>query len=276
MKRLIILSGLPGLWLGVVLLLLAPAGAMAEEDAWNARLKPFYFQDQPIEDGKDVIGLETPVRAEDGAMVPTRILSHIPQTPEHYISDLWLIIDKNPSPLARHFQLTPRSGKADMELRIRVDAYSPVRVVARTNDGRLYMTERFVKASGGCSAPAGTDLESAMKRLGKIRMRTRLEDTLLNPVATTLAISHPNITGLQKDQVTTLFIPPHYVKSIKVEFEGETIFNAETDISISENPNFRFYFVPGKAGTLTATVTDTEGKVFVQEQELTGEAPASS
>ena len=237
--------------------------------AWQTRLKAHYFADKTILDGNELLSLDLPVRAEDGAMVPLRITGKQPQTPEQHIRQLWLIIDENPSPLAGHFQLSPKNGKADMEMRIRVNAYSPVRVVAETQDDQLYMVERFVKASGGCSAPVGSDIESAMARLGKIRLKTKLSENLLNPMATTLAISHPNITGLQKDQVTTLFIPPHYVKSIKVDFEGETVFSAETDISISENPNFRFYFVPGKEGKLTTTVTDTEGKVFTNTEQIT-------
>lgn len=236
--------------------------------AWTQRLKPHFFKDQDLLEGSHLINIDAPTRAEDGAMVPIAITSLMPQSPEHYIQEMWLIIDNNPSPLAGHFSFSAQSGKADMELRIRVDAYSPVRVIAKTNQGKFYMTAQFVKAAGGCSAPMGTDIDAAMKRLGKIRLKTHLSESLLHPVATTLAISHPNITGLQKDQVTTLFIPPHYVKAVKVEFEGQPIFSAETDISISENPNFRFYFIPGQAGTLTATVTDTKGNVFVSEKPL--------
>ena len=33
------------------------------------------------------------------------------------------------------------------------------------------MTKKFVKASGGCSAPIGADLDAAMKRLGKMKFR---------------------------------------------------------------------------------------------------------
>ncbi|MEZ5477230.1 MAG: quinoprotein dehydrogenase-associated SoxYZ-like carrier [Thiolinea sp.] len=238
-------------------------------EAWQSRLKDHFFPQQNLLDGHALITVDIPARAEDGAMVPVRITSLMEQTPEHYIKEMWLIIDNNPSPLAGHFKLSANSGKADMELRIRVDAYSPVRLIAQTNDDKLYMTAHFVKASGGCSAPAGTDLQTAMEKLGKMRIKTRLSESLLNPVATTLAISHPNISGLQKDQVTTLFIPPHYIRSVQVDFAGEPVFSAETDISISENPVFHFYFVPGQEGILKATVTDTEGNVFVSEEKLT-------
>jgi sulfur-oxidizing protein SoxY len=45
---------------------------------------------------------------------------------------------------------------------------------------------------------------------------------------------------------------------------GQPVFSAETDISISENPNFRFYFVPARSGELRAEITDTDGARFTK------------
>ena len=43
--------------------------------------------------------------------------------------------------------------------------------MAETSDGQLYVVERFVKAAGGCSAPALKDKEVAMARLGKMQLK---------------------------------------------------------------------------------------------------------
>ena len=59
------------------------------------------------------------------------------------------------------------------------------------------------------------------------------------------------------DQVTHLYAPPHYVKHIDIAYNGKQIMSAETDISISENPNFRFYFLPRQDGTLTVEAVDS-------------------
>jgi len=239
-----------------------------QNERWDNLLKEFYFADTSIIESDELFDFTIPYRAEDGALVPIKITAKKPQTQDHFIKSLWIIIDKNPKPLAGTFQFSPLNGKADLAMRIRVDAYSPVRVIAATNDEKYYMVSHFVKSSGGCSAPASSDAATALARLGKIRLKTpgiRLFD---KPVQTRLAISHPNTSGLQKDQVTTLFIPPHYISKIDVKFEGESIFSAETDISISENPNFKFYFVPTKAGVLTTEVTDTEGNKFTQSKKL--------
>lgn len=244
--------------------------SVVEDPVWQNQLRTHYFSDRSITESDEVIQLEAPVRAEDGAVVPIRIHAKIPQTAERYIKTVSLIVDRNPQPLAGKFNFTANSGKADLALRIRVNEYSPVRVVAETNDGQLYMHRVFVKASGGCSAPVGTDLDAAMARLGKVRIKTKNFLALDQPVATQLAVSHPNITGMQKDQVSLLFIPPHFVTDVKVQYNGEVIFTAETTISVSENPNFRFYFVPRKQGVLTAEITDSEGMKFTRQYAFNG------
>jgi sulfur-oxidizing protein SoxY len=47
------------------------------------------------------------------------------------------------------------------------------------------------------------------------------------------------------------------VKKIQVSFNNKPIMTAKTDIAISTDPNFRFYFVPESAGELKAEITDT-------------------
>ncbi|NIO42301.1 MAG: quinoprotein dehydrogenase-associated SoxYZ-like carrier, partial [Burkholderiales bacterium] len=52
------------------------------------------------------------------------------------------------------------------------------------------------------------------------------------PAQAQLMLRHPNTTGLQMDQVTRLYSPAHFVKLVKVTFNGEAVFSAETDITI--------------------------------------------
>lgn len=252
-------------------LCLCSATLHAETDQnaiWENGLRKLNFSDRPIIESDEVIKLTAPQRADDGSIVPIKILAQIPQTKERYIKTITLLIDKNPIPTAGKFHFTPRSGRADLALRIRLNEYSTVRAIAEMNDGNLYMTSQFVKASGGCSAPVGTDLETAMARLGKIRFRTDADTALSSPVATQLAISHPNITGLQMNQITRNYEPALFVKKINVSFAGEEIFSAETDISVSENPNFRFYFVPEHKGELRAIIVDSAGQKFTQSYDI--------
>lgn len=261
-----------GFWLLLAGLLFSTLSLAAgeEETAWVGGLKQKYFGDRAIVEGTDVIELTAPYRAEDPALAPISVSAKFPQGKDKYIKTITLIVDNNPTPFAAAFHFTPDSGKADIALRMRLNAYTYVRAIAETNDGKLSMNKVYVKASGGCSAPLGADLEAAMARLGK--MKFKLEGDKLNPQQPNLAqllISHPNITGMQMDQISRMIKPAHFVDEVKVSFNGKPIMSAQTDIAVSADPNFRFYFVPDQAGELKAEIKDNLGKSFSYSQAVT-------
>jgi sulfur-oxidizing protein SoxY len=247
-------------WLGLIVLLVTSTFAVAEtndEAEWNNVLKDQFFAGKTIAETTDVIELDAPYRAEDPALVPLKITSKIKQSKDHYIKKILVLIDKNPFPFVGEFDFTPDSGKADIAMRVRINSYSYVRAIAQMNDGRLYMSKQFVKASGGCSAPIGADMDAAMKRLGKMKFRLHDGIKTSEPTLVQLLISHPNVTGMQMDQISRFLKKSHFIKKISVSFNDKPILTAKTDIAISSDPNFRFYFVPDKAGVLKAEFTDT-------------------
>ena len=75
---------------------------------------------------------------------------------------------------------------------------------------------------------------------------------------------HPNDTGFELNQVTVMYIPPHFVRAIRVSYDGQMLFDAETDFSVSENPSWRFNFLPraDRGGRLTAEVDDSKDAHF--------------
>lgn len=235
------------------------AGEQSRVDVWQAFLKPRYFEGKEIVEDKTVIDLRTPYRAEDAAFTPVTITAQFPQTPERYIETLYVIVDNNPEPLAGTFHLTPDMGRADLALRLRIDNYTNVRAIAVLNTGEHHMVANFVKAQGGCSAPLGSDFAKAMEHIGTMNFRTvgarNPDDTIVGQ----LMLSHPNVTGMQKDQKTQLIRPAHYVKAVKLYLDDKLIMTAETGISISEDPSFRFFFKPAGGGELRADVVDSKG-----------------
>ena len=126
----------------------------------------------------------------------------------------------------------------------------------RKPDGKLNMVRSSSKASGGCSAPIGADLEEAMKRLGKVKFRLDEQIQTSQPAQAQLMISHPNITGMQMDQMTRFVRKSHFIDRLTVSFNDKPVLNAKLDIAISADPNFRFYFVPDKVGELKAEFSD--------------------
>jgi sulfur-oxidizing protein SoxY len=239
----------------------------AESVVWK-KVHASVFGDAQLESADFVIMLDTPQRAEDAAVVPLAIRARFPQTKDRYIEKIWLIIDNNPSPIAAVFNFTLESGRADIETRVRIEEYTYVRAVALTNDGKLYMATNYVKASGGCSAPAGKDAMAARANLGKMRLRVGDGIESGRPAIAQLMISHPNDSGLAMDQVTRSYATPHFVRSIEVRYGGKLVMNADVDFSISENPNFRFYFVPNGEGELDAKVVDNQDLEFSARTKL--------
>ena len=233
-----------------------------ETAVWGKVKRSLFEQRTVSNDARGVLELVTPVRAEDAAVVPIAIRTKLEQRPERYIRRIYLIVDNNPSPIAATFELTPESGRADLETRIRIEEYTYVRAVAELSDGRLVADSRYVKASGGCSAPAGKDPAAAAARIGRMRLAVNDEVRWNRPALAQLMISHPNDSGLVMDQATRLYTPAYYVRTIRVTYAGRPILTAAIDFSISENPNFRFYFVPAGAGELKAEAIDTKDLKF--------------
>jgi sulfur-oxidizing protein SoxY len=261
------------LWSGAAPLLAATDLAPSSDVAREADLNPIWqkarmslFRDRAIDMNSPLIRLEAPVRAEDAAVVPIAVRTSMPQTAQRYISKIHLFIDQNPSPYIGTFEFTPDSGIAGIETRVRIEEYSYVRAVAELNDGTLVGAVRFVKASGGCSAPAGKDAIAARANAGKIKWRI---DALLKPgepAAVQLMVSHPNSSGLVMDQLTRMYETPMFVRTVQVSYGGKPIMTADVNFSISENPNFRFYFVPQGAGELEAEIQDSNSTVFQARQ----------
>lgn len=240
----------------VILLTPQMVSAAKDESNWNNIIRNQYFSSAPIEESNSMIEIVAPYRAEDPALVPIKINSKINQSADRYIKKITVFVDKNPFPFVGEFEFTPYSGKADLAMRVRVNTYSYIRAIAEMNDGKLYMTKKFVKASGGCSAPLGADLDAAMKRLGKMKFRLNKSIKPGDPTLAQLLISHPNITGMQMDQVTRFIKKSHFIDQLKVTFDNKPVLTAKIDIAISADPNFRFYFIPNKSGKLKAEFSD--------------------
>lgn len=257
-----------GLLAGLLIVLSMPglAATDAAEDAarWDI-LQDMYFKDRPVEDAGALIRIDAPARAHDAALVPVRIEVE----PSLRLKSLSLLVDKNPVPLAATFRFGPASAGSGIETRVRVNEYTNLHAVGETQDGRLLMTAVYVKAAGGCSAPAVKDPQEAMARLGRIKVKLPERLSPGSPATVQVMISHPNSSGLQFDQVSRTYIPAHYIRSIVIRAGGQTVLEADTDISISEDPNLRFSVLPTAGGSLDVVAQDTKGATFTHSVPLT-------
>ena len=129
----------------------APADEAAAREARWAELQRAIFPNRTVEDGTHILQLEAPGRALDAALVPLTVTTS-GKTP---VTNVYLIIDNNPGPLAGRFTFGEAADPSVLKVRMRVNTYTNIHAVAEGSDGKLYSVEKFVKAAGGCAAPAG-------------------------------------------------------------------------------------------------------------------------
>jgi sulfur-oxidizing protein SoxY len=223
------------------------AAAPEPDDPWPDLARDI-FKGRPLVDGTGLISIEMPYRAEDAAIVPVTLRTTLPAGDTRAVKTITLVIDQNPSPVAATFTVDP--GVSMISTRVRVNSYTNVHAVAELSDGSLHVTQTYVKASGGCSAPAARNTQEAPAS---------------TPREAQIMIRHPNNSGLQMDQVTRLYVPLFIVDGLRVWQGDQLLLAMDGGISISEDPNIRFTYRPNGAAKFRAEARDTEGHVFRAE-----------
>lgn len=253
---------------------ISPAMALGASDDESERLARWkeiqttIFGDRKLEPTDSLVKIDAPARAMDASLVPITLT--MPE--KDRIAGLHLVIDDNPSPYAAKFTFGPAADPGEIKLRVRVNNYTNLHAVAETKDGKLMEAVKFVKASGGCSAPMGMSDEEAMKGMGEMRMKFAGEAMSGKPVEATLMIRHPNFSGMQMNQITRDYTPARYITKIEVSRGSAGIFTFDGDISISSNPVIGFSFVPQGGEAIRVVAVDNQNGRW--EQSFT--APAAS
>ncbi len=254
-------------------LLGATSSARAQEDdpgtratRWHA-LQQALFPGRVMKDGAGVIKLDAPPRALDAALVPVAIdLSDVKP-----IKGVYLVIDGNPSPMAGHFTFGPKADPHSLKLRVRVDQYTDIHAIAESQDGQLFVSARFVKASGGCSAPAGSDDTAALADMGRMKLHLIGDFAVGKPAQAVLMVRHPNFNGMQMNQITRYYTPARFIRTIDATYEGASIFHLDSDISMSTDPVITFGFVPKAAGQMKIVVRDSKDATFAHTFDVPGD-----
>jgi sulfur-oxidizing protein SoxY len=247
----------------------APAQAVTvgqdqpSEETWNS-IRGDIFKSRPILDGSGLVVLDAPRRAEDSAIVPIGMRVNFAGDDKRTLQSLTLVIDENPAPVAGTFTIGPRSGVTSISTRVRVNSYSYVRVVAELSDGQLYGVKAYVKASGGCSAPASSNSDATKAMLGQMKFRAFRPESDTLPEAQ-IMLRHPQNSGLQMDQVTRLYVPPFFIENLTIWQGDDLVVAMDGGIAISEDPNIRFNYKPNGAASFHTEAIDTSKNLFKDE-----------
>jgi len=151
-----------------------------------------------------------------------------------------------------------------------VDQYTDMHAVAETQDGQLYVATKFVKAAGGCSAPAGADDAAALHDIGRMKLHLLGEFTTGKPVQAQLLVRHPNFNGMQMNQITRYYTRARFIRTIDAAYAGQAIFHLDSDISLSSDPVITFGFVPQAKGRMQVIVRDSDNATFDRSFDIPG------
>src|SRR5215203_6123907 len=119
----------------------------AKNDA-EELMKKFAGGKEPV---KGRVKLDLPQIAENGNTVPMTVSVESPMTDASYVTDILIVADQNPRAGVVHFRLSPLSGVAEANTRIRLAETQNVIALARMNDGAVFTDSKLVKVTiGGC------------------------------------------------------------------------------------------------------------------------------
>jgi sulfur-oxidizing protein SoxY len=247
-----------------------PAVAQDQDDQNRAarwkQLQESLFPHRSVLDSGGIISVDAPPRALDAALVPVEL--HI--SGKKPVKAVYLVIDDNPAPMAAHFVFGPKSDPRELKLRVRVNAYTNIHAIAETQNGELHAATQFVKAAGGCSAPAGSDDAAALADLGRMKFRLLGDFNIGKPVQAQLMIRHPNFNGMQMNQLTRYFTPARFIRSIDASYDGGQVFHMDADISLSTDPVITFGFVPNAKGQMKVVAQDSNNATFDRTFDVPG------
>ena len=98
-----------------------------------------------------------PLRSAYGASVPVKVVSKLAQKPELYVRRLFIVVDKEPSPVAAVLDLTTEVGRPISRPACASTSTATCAWSASFPTASCTPTRRYVKTSGGCSAPPNRD-----------------------------------------------------------------------------------------------------------------------
>jgi len=245
--------------IGMMALTAAPLNLQAGE-TWDY-LKPDVFGDRPILDGKGIVLLKAPDRPEDQRKVPVQVIASL--LDGRTIKSVTIVLDENPMPVSAVFDIGGARTHVDLGLSFRLGRATDIRAVVETSDGKLYMTERFVKFAGGqsaCTAPPEGNPEEILANMGKMSLsheHSQIAATLVRPKVH-LVLSHPNHTGMVLDPVTLYYTPMRMVEEVVVSQGEERVFTMHGSITLSQDPTIDFDYKVNGAQQLSVVFKDTD------------------
>jgi len=109
--------------------------ARATPETMAAAIKTF-TGGKPVADGR--VKLEISLLVENGNSVPLSVTVDSPMTRQDHVKRIGIFNEKNPLPEVLTFHLTPRSGRAQVASRMRLNDTQFITAIAEMSDGSFW------------------------------------------------------------------------------------------------------------------------------------------
>lgn len=119
----------------------AQPAAGARELTLQEMIGPIVGAAVPVREG---VRLQLPALADNGLLVPARVVVDSPMTVEHHVRRIVLLSSRNPVTRMAVFHLGPWSGRAEVGTRVRLAGTQRVVALAELSDGRFRLAEAEV------------------------------------------------------------------------------------------------------------------------------------
>jgi sulfur-oxidizing protein SoxY len=123
---------------------LRPRAAAAQSEAYSEALRRA-TGGAPVTPGR--VTIDTPRLADNGHSVPFKVSVESPMTAADHVRAITLLSERNPRPLMATFHLGPRSGRAVVATRVRLNGTQRVLAIARLSDGSYWSASAEVEVT---------------------------------------------------------------------------------------------------------------------------------
>jgi sulfur-oxidizing protein SoxY len=212
--------------------------------------------------------LRIPAKTRNAHKVPIVVEMSHPMTPDHYVTKVEVVNDRDPGPAMGTFRFTPANGAVYVGFQARMDdGDSEVTVTAECNRHGAWAIRRRVTIAEdpeGCSATApprartdGNDIHPPEIRIPELVDRGRIRrGEVIHPQ---LKIRHPNRTGTS-DSLR--------LNDLEVWFAGQRVSRFELTPALSDDPFISFALLASREGILEVHLANNRGQRFDAAHEI--------
>lgn len=216
--------------------------------------------------------LRVPALTANGARVPIVVEMDHPMEPDHHITRVDVVNERDPVPSKGAYHLTPASGRVHLAFQARLDEGESTLVATAecSRHGRCVAarTVRIAAGGGGCTgaaaapgAPDPDEIRPPVLRIPQLVAHGRIRpDQVLTVQVKT---RHPVRTGLQvRDGKFVQASDPFYLAELEAFHGGERVSRFVLTAALSDNPLITFALRARREGPLTVVLTNSRGQRF--------------